>query len=260
VSGLADGRNGFPKLPILDSIPPQPAPPRTERDKYGGLYYLGIGGLALLVVMIAWFGYRVWQLRDVWAQVYVLHDSKRSDADRIEAARWLSRDARVGDHQLMEICLRRDLPDRARYLLAETISTDAVARDPRAYALTVALSQDWPDWLRLVLSRRLAYGATRGYAIPEVSLDELAKHPDPMIRAWADYSLAVIPGLKPDGAAKLAEAARAPDDNGKLAAMLLATRDAPREDQERLLDEVTLWLRTHHPQAAKIWEAGSRVP
>ena len=43
-----------------------------------------------------------------------------------------------------------------------------MARDPRAYALTVALSQDWPDWLRLVLSRRLAYGATRGYAIPEV--------------------------------------------------------------------------------------------
>ena len=81
------------------------------------------------------------------------------------------------DRQLMEICLRRDLPDLARYLLAEAVSTEAVARDPRAFALTVARSPDWPDWLRLVLSRRLAYGATRGYAIPEVALDELANTP-----------------------------------------------------------------------------------
>ena len=87
-------------------MPPPPPPPRTERDKYGGLFYLGIGGLALLVVMIAWFGYSVWQLRDVWAEVYALHDPKRSDAERIESAVKLSRDPRVTDRQLMEICLR----------------------------------------------------------------------------------------------------------------------------------------------------------
>jgi hypothetical protein len=260
VSGLANGPNGFPKLPILDSMPPPPLPPRTRRDKYGGLFYLGIGGLALLVVMIAWFGYNVWQLRDVWAEVYALHDAKRSDAERFESAVKLSRDPRVTDRQLMEICLRRDVPDRARYLLAETVSTDAVARDPRAFALTVALSQDWPDWLRLVLSRRLAYGATRGYAIPEVAMNELANHPDPMIRIWANYSLAVLPGSKTDAAAKLAEAARAPDDNGKLAAMLLAAKDAPLLEREHRLDEATAWMRQHHPAAAKMWGAASGMP
>ena len=165
----------------------------------------------------------------------------------------LSHDPRVTDRQLMEICLRRDLPDQARYVLAEAVSTEAVASDPRAFALTVALSQDWPDWLRLVLSRRLAYGATRGYAIPEVALDELAKHSDPMIRLWADYSLAVMPGAKSDAAAKLEEAARADDENGKLAAMLLAAKNAPADERERRLDEATLWLRHHHPEALKFW-------
>jgi hypothetical protein len=250
VSGLGDGRNGFPKLPILDSVPP---PPRTQRDKYGGLFYLGIGGLALLVVMIAWFGYSAWALRDVWAEVYALHDPKRSDAQRIASALKLSQDPRVTDRQLMEICLRRDLPDRARYLLAEAVRTEAVAYDPRAYAFGVALSQDWPDWLRLLLARRLAYGAARGYAIPEVAADELSKHLDPMIRLWALYTLAVMPKIKTDALAKLTEAAGTPDDNGKLAEMLLAAKDAPPQERERRLDEATLWMRNHHPQAAKIW-------
>ena len=48
-----------------------------------------------------------------------------------------------------------------------------------------------------------------------------------MIRLWAEYSLAVMPGLKTDAAAKLEEAARTDDENGKLAAMLLAARNAP---------------------------------
>jgi hypothetical protein len=254
VSAFGDGKNGFPKLPIIViDPPPQQQPPRTARDKYGGLLYLGVAGLIVLALMIVWFAYSAWQLRDVWSQVYALHDSKRSDAVRIQSALKLSRDPRVSDRQLMEICLRRDLPDQARYLLAEAVSTEAVASDPRAYALTVALSQDWPDWLRLVLSRRLAYGATRGYAIPEVALDELARNSDPMIRLWAEYSLAVIPGLKTGAAAKLEATARTIDENGKLAAMLLAAKNAPPEERERRLDEATLWLRHHHPQAAKIW-------
>ena len=74
-----------------------------------------------------------------------------------------------------------------------------------------------------------------------------------MIRLWAEYSLAIMPGLKTDAAAKLKDAARADDENGKLAGMLLAARNAPPEERERLLDEATLWLRHHHPQALKIW-------
>jgi hypothetical protein len=256
VSSFGDGKNGFPKLPIIviDPPPSPPQPPRTKRDKYGGLLYLGVAGLIVLAVMIVWFAYSAWQLRDVWSQVYALHDSKRSDAERIQSALKLSQDPRVTDRQLMEICLHRDLPDQARYLLAEAVSTDAVASDPREFALTVALSPDWPDWLRLVLSRRLGYGASRGYAIPEVALDELAKSADPMIRLWAEYSLAVMPGVKSDAAAKLEEAARADDENGKLAAMLLAAKSASPEERERRLDEATLWLRHHHPQVLKFWQ------
>jgi hypothetical protein len=253
VSGVGDGQNGFPKLPIVVVDPPPQQPSRTQREKYGGLFYLGIAGLAILCLLIAWFGFRVWQLRDVWSEIYALHDAKRSEAERIRSAEKLTHDPRVTDHQLMEICLRRDLPDQARYLLAEAVSTDAVARDPRAYALAVALSRDWPDWLRLVLSRRLAYGATRGYAIPEVALEELAKSADPMIRIWADYSLAAMPGLKSNAAVKLGEAARARDENGTLAAMLLAAKNAPPEERESRLDEATVWLRHHHPEVAKFW-------
>ena len=48
--------------------------------------------------------------------------------------------------------LERDLPNLARYVLAEAVSTDAVAHDPWSYAFTVARSPDWqPDWLRLLL-------------------------------------------------------------------------------------------------------------
>jgi hypothetical protein len=254
VSSFGDKQNGFPKLPIIVLDPPQQQPPRTKRDKYGGLLYLGVAGLVVLGAMIAWFAYSAWQLRDVWAEVYALHDSKRSDAERIQSALKLSRDPRVTDRQLMEICLHRDLPDQARYLLAEAVSTEAVASDPRAYAFAVALSPDWPDWLRLVLSRRLAYGATRGYAIPQSALEELEKSNDPMIRLWAEYALAVLPGLKTDAAAKLEEAARATDENGKLASMLLAAMSAPTEERELRLDEATKWLKHHHPQAAQIWQ------
>ena len=63
-----------------------------------------------------------------------------------------------------------------------------------AYALTVARSPDWPDWLRLLLCARLAYGAARGYAIPREALDELAHHADPMIGLWAACALALPAG------------------------------------------------------------------
>ena len=57
MTGFDDRQNGFPKLPIIviDPPPQPPQPPRTNRDKYGGLLYLGIAGLVVLVVMIAWF-------------------------------------------------------------------------------------------------------------------------------------------------------------------------------------------------------------
>ena len=71
--------------------------------------------------------------------------------------------------------LERDLPDLARYLLAESVSAGlSRPRSPNVRVTAVARSPDWPDWLRLLLARRLTYGAGRGYAIPREALDELA--------------------------------------------------------------------------------------
>ena len=120
------------------------------------------------------------------------------------------------------MCLRRDLPDLARYLLAESISTDAVARDPRSFALTVARSPGWPDWLRLLFTRQLAFGAARGYAIRARQLSELAGHSDPMIVLWADCALSFMPDPDQKAAMALEKAAATPGPTAELAVLLQA--------------------------------------
>jgi hypothetical protein len=250
LSVFGDSPDGFPKLPILDNA----APLRGQRQKYGALFYLGIVGLAILSGLTLWFGYSVWRLRDVWADVYLLHDPRKPAAQRIEAAFRLSWNSRLSEDQLMETSLRRDLPDLARYLLAEAVSTEAVARDPRGYALTVARSPDWPDWLRLLLARRLAYGAARGYAIPREALDELARHSDPMIGLWAACALALLRDPQSPCSAPLEVTARAPSESGELARLLLRALSAPAAEREFRLDEAAVWMRHHHAQAGKIWQ------
>jgi hypothetical protein len=257
-SGPGRGPFRFPDLPILNpGVPtPPPAPARSQREKYGGLFYLGIAGLVFMVVLVGWFGYGVWSNRDIWADVYAVHNASRPDADRIEAAFRLAGNPRFADVQKMEISLRKDPPELARYLLAESVSTEVVARDPRGYAMLAARSEGWPDWLRLLLSRRLAYGAGRGYDIPREPLDELKRHSDPMIGLWATYALAVLPRSGPDPAitAELEKAAHNSDADAALAALLLAALRTPEGERENRLDEATIWLRRHHSQAAKIWQ------
>ena len=92
----------------------------------------------------------------------MLNDAKRPETDRL-TPRCGSPESSARRRPRMEMALRKDLPDLARYLLAESVSTELVAHDPRSYALAVARSEGWPDWLRLLLARRLAYGAGRGY-------------------------------------------------------------------------------------------------
>jgi len=210
----------------------------------------------LLAGLVGWFGYGVWSNRDIWRDVYALSDQSRPDAERVEAATRLSQNPRVADRQKMDLSLKRDLPELARYQLAEAVSTTAVAWDPRGFAMAVARSPGWPDWLRLLLARRLAYGASRGYDIPLDALDELKRHSDPMIGLWAVYALAALPQAGPDTApvAELERAAETADLNGALAALLLDALRAPRQERERHLDEITIWMRGHHPQAAKIWQ------
>jgi hypothetical protein len=252
------GNPRFPDLPILNpaELPAAAAgPPRGQREKYGALFYVGIVGLVVLVALIGWFGHGLWSNRDIWADVYVLNDASRAETDRLDAALRLARNPRLDDGPRMEMALRKDLPALARYLLAESVSTELVAQDPRLYAMTVARSEGWPDWLRLILSRRLAFGAGRGYDIPREALDELKRHPDPMIGLWASYSLAVVPhgDADPAPAGELTKAARGQGPTAELAALLHAALLAANEEREFRLDEATEWLRRHHPQAAEIW-------
>jgi hypothetical protein len=251
LSVFGESPDGFPKLPILSQAD---LPALNQREKYGGLFYLGIGGLLVLVVLVGWFSYSVWAIRDVFTDVYLLHDATRPEAERARTAFRLTRNANLNDTQLMQMSLERDLPGLARYLLAEAVSTDAVANDPRTYAVTVARSPDWPDWLRLLLMRRLAYGASRGYAVPRDSLEELARHADPMIGLWATYALANGPDADPRGLAELEKAANENGPRGELAAILLDALRSPEPERETRLDRATVWLRRQHPQAAKIWK------
>jgi hypothetical protein len=256
-NGSDRGPVRFPELPILNPgiLTPSTAPARSQREKYGGLFYLGIAGLLLLLALIGWFGYGVWSNRDIWAEVYAMSDRSRPETERVEAAFRLSGNPRFGDAQKMDLSLRMDLPNLARYRLAESVSTELVARDPRSYTMVVARSPGWPDWLRLVLSRRLAYAAGRGYDLPREPLEELKRHADPMIRLWATGVLALLPRSGPDPAmiAELEEATRSADARAELATRLLAAIHSEPERESRL-DEATTWLRRHHPQAAKVWQ------
>jgi hypothetical protein len=245
----------FPQLPIISASDIKPPPRKTEVEKYGSLLYLGIAGIVLVIGMVGWFAFGLWSLRGVWEDVYLLNDPSRPELDRVRAAQRLSRDSRLNDEQRMGMCLQRDLPPFARYLLAESVTTDAVAGDPRSFSLAVARSPDWPNWLRLLLTRRLASAAARGYAVPPGALVELAGHSDPMISLWASAAQALA--AKDSAPAAIATLERAASDRkstAELASLLLVAIRAPESERERRLDEITLWLRDHHPDSENIWK------
>ena len=94
----------FPKLPILSQAEIPPAPRLSQREKYGGLFYVGIAGLVLLCLMVGWFAYGFWSLRDVWEDVYVLHNPRRtrvrSRASRLSSQPRSSRQRRPANGDL----------------------------------------------------------------------------------------------------------------------------------------------------------------
>ena len=252
--GSPEGRTPPTSLPVITL---DPLERKSQAEKYGSFRYLAIAGLALLIGMIGWFAWGVWSLRDVWRDVYVLHDPSRPEAERLDAAYRLSRDPDATERQLYDISLRRELPDAARYLAAEALSAEAMTGDPRGYAFAVARSEGWPDWLRLLHLRPLAYGAGRGEAIYQEPLRELAEHDDPIIRLWALYILAESSRYNSGPREALDDARRGPFD--ELASLLWHAIDA--EDDARrvsLLDEATDWVRAHHPGAEGIWSRWTR--
>jgi len=175
----------FPSLPIVTPDPPR----RSESEKYGDSTTSGRSpgrepGVGCLFCIWAW------SLRAVWSNIYVLHDREAPEAARVQAAYALSRDLRVNQRQYWDMCLRTPLPPLARYLLAEALTAEAASSDPRGYAAIVARSPDWPDWLRLLLTRPMAYAAINGVVFPRESIDILAHHEDPAIALLADFVLA----------------------------------------------------------------------
>ena len=237
----------YPSLPIVTPDPPER---RSESERFGALFYLGIAGLFVMAGLIGWFGWSAWSMRTVWSNVYVIHDDSRSDIERIQAAYDLTRDPRVNARQLWDIALGRTLPPQARYLVAEALSAAAVEADPRGYILAVSRSEGWPGWLRVLLTRPIAYEAAHGSRLPGTALAELSQNSDPAIVAWARFAQAA--GGDQNAEASLrAEAAASADS---LARQLTEALDLQTpEDRVQALDRATLWLRDHHPDARDLW-------
>jgi len=253
------GRPRFPDLPIVT-----PDPPRlTLREKYGGLYYLGLGGLILTVAMVGNFAYQIWATRDLWAAFMVLHDENRPEPERLRAAWGLTHHPAANDVQRMEVAFRATLPDLARYIVAEGLTTESIRNDPKAYALMVAKSEGWPNWLRLVLIRPMAYGVGEGYRIAWEPLDSLRENKDQAIVLWATYTRAAMGAGDPTAAAALEAAARHDGFFQPLASLLDQAAKAQGGDRVKKLDEATAWLRDHHPVVAMLWkgweERGGRL-
>jgi hypothetical protein len=236
-------------LPIMS-----PERPRASQvEKYGGLYYLGIAGLVLLISLLGWFGFGLWTQRAYFQEVYALHDATRSEEERINAALALSRSVQANQRILWENALDRRLPELARYVLAESLTAEAAQADPRGYALAVARSEGWPSWLRLLALRPVAYAAGQGTTFPAEAMQPLSEHSDAFIRLWAEYAMAV--STKGDRFARLALEQSA-IGNGEPAALARFLLDALHDDEPRRtdrLDEATRWMRSHHAESARLW-------
>jgi hypothetical protein len=104
------------------------------------------------------------------------------------------------------------------------------------------------------LTRPLAYAAAQGAGLPIAPLGELHdRQDDPAITLWADFALAATPPGDRAAAAELAATAASDRPERALAAKLLDALHCEGDARLRRLDEATLWLRTHDPEAAKVW-------
>jgi hypothetical protein len=245
-------------LPIVTL---EPWEQRSNLEKYGAFWYLALAGLVILAGLILWFAWGVWSLREVWRDVYVLHDPSRATVERVNAADRLARNPRTTERQRYDIAIRDDLPDLARYLMAESLTAEAASGDPRAYAMAVARSEGegWPAWFRLLMLRPLAYGSGAGEAIEPEPLRELSTHDDPAIRLWALYTLAEASRYNYSENKQLRDLAHGDSAEAELAALLMKALDSGT-DEERLarLDEATRWVREHHPGAMGVWSGWGR--
>jgi hypothetical protein len=231
----------------------------TLQEKYGSFFYLGIAGLLVSLALVIQFGVSIYATRDLWYAVYALNDPKKTDAERIEAAWVIARSPSANDRQRSDLALRKDLPDLARYILAEGLTSDAIRTDPKAYALMVAKSEGWRDWLRLMMARPMAYGVAEGYRIAWEPLDELRENQDPAIALLATYTRADM-GSGDEAAKKaLSDAAEKPGPFQPLAKLLESATRLEGDAKAQKLDEATRWLRSNHPEAKPLWRGWEEI-
>jgi hypothetical protein len=242
-------RPTYPQLPIITLDPPPPK--LSQREKYGGLFYLGIAGLVVVVLLVGRFAWQAWSLRDVWTEIYVLHDSKKPESERILAAYALSRDDRVDAQQRWDIALRKPLPPLSRYLLAETLPSATAKAEPAVFAKVVANSEGWPDWLRLLCVRTMAVAASEGTTFPADALDSLAARPDPLLRLWVDYirSVSVVGDI-----AAIARLRNAAEGGSAIAHELADAIPVGSSDRSTHLEAATRRIRIDCPEAARLWD------
>ncbi len=240
----------FPTLPIITLDPPQPTGPRlTQQQKYGGLFWLGIVGLVVVVALVGWFGWNVYAMRDVWNNVYVLHETSKPEDERIQAAFSLSRDVRVNAQQRWDIALRKPLPPLARYVIAESWSAEIPDADPSLYAKMIAYSEGWPGWLRLLGVRLMAVAASEGLEFPSAVLDDLAKDSNPDIGLLADFVRVSAHNGDDDALKRLRAEAASNSARADLARELIGALDPATAVRKEHLKRVTEWLWNHDTEA-----------
>lgn len=244
--------------PFLPIVTPD-LPRKTTVEKYGSLFFAAIIGLLICFGLVGVFAVRVWSMRAVWTHIYIVNDPRRSEVDRLDAAASLSVDPRVTDRQKWDLATSRIPPPLARYLLAETLTSEAATADPRAYARSVARSDGLPPFLLPLLARPLAIAAAEGANLDRESLREVESHPDPAVALWATYAIAVE-GAKDESRDALDRLAHEAAGTGPYRDFAKILQDSARNRpplRQELLDSATWWLRSHHPDAIKIW-AGRR--
>ena len=242
----------WPSLPILNQPSQNPAPRRSQAEKYGAAWYWGIGGLCVLTGVIVAFVVGVSLNWGLWKDIYILNDAKQPVLERFHAAERIAHVRDASPQQKWDLALTRVLPDRARYVLAESLDAAILDMDAESYAKAVARSEGWPNWLRLQLVRPLAYGAER-HRLPKSELDTLRAHVDPFIALWADYAAAV--SLSDESArARLLEA-RNDARLHEVATHLTMAYEAEQVERRRdELDAATRLLRRRHSESWAIWK------
>ncbi len=243
-------RNPFPDLTILTPDPP----PLTLQEKFGSFLYLGIAGLVISVALVVQFVVALYSTRDIWYAVYALNDPTKPVAERVEAAWIIARSPSANDRQRLDLALRTELPPLARYVLAEGMTSEAIRTDPKAYALMVAKSKGWPDYLRLMIARPMAYGVGEGYRIAWEPIDLLRENNDEALALLATYTRAVMAPGDPPALKSLQDSAAKEGLYQPFAKLLVEAAGLDGEPRVRKLDEATRWLRTHHPEARQTWE------